>query len=196
MVMMESNFLQNKRLLVGVGVMLLMVAVVLIATSLLLKENTFTTNDDRSAYAAPLDLDTQRVFIKDFHTLNKYVNSEARYNIERRLYINTMMDEDFDHSAHFTHGSKSSHNSEQVPNDEDMRDLYTGVVRSGSFSNSSSGNIRTIKMLVDIEPANLTYEVRIVEQNIDGRKSKATYISCAPKEQAIDASVKCMEGAS
>ena len=193
--MMGNNFLQNKRLLIGVGILLLVVAVVLVATSSFLKEKASSDND-KSAYIAPLDLDAQRVFIKDFHSLNKYINSEARYNIERRLYINTMMDEDFDHSAHFTHGSKSSHNSEQVPNDEDMRDLYTGVVRSGSFSNSSSGNIRTIKMLVDIEPANLTYEVRIVEQNIDGRKSKATYISCAPKEQAIDASVKCMEGAS
>ena len=128
-------------------------------------------HDQESFIETKENLNAQRVFVKDFYKLDDFIDSETRYSIERRLYANTVMLSQFDLG------------------------LYTGTVRRDSLSDTSSGNKRTTQLTVDVEPANLTYQVLILkEKTSTHHTSTSVYITCAPEELQIDKSAKCSHG--
>lgn len=107
---------------------------------------------------------TRRVFIKDFHTYEDKISSQIQDQIEVTLY---------------------GHAAQEAP------DLYTGVIREGSFKESlaysPSGNTFIKKMLIDVEPIKMTYTIEVRQQGTH------TYVNilCAPKAEQLNPSAQC-----
>ncbi len=183
----------NKRVLFGAGIIVILATLSFLAY-FFLKEAPADTTEKEKEITLARDIDAQRVFIKDFHTFDNSIHSEARFNIERRLYMNTVMNDQLEHGFD-DHGHGPAHGGDSTaPSTAHPPDLYTGTIRADSFSDTSSGNNRTIAFLVDIEPVNLTYQVRIFIQKNNNHETRNTIITCAPDELSIDASVVCKQG--
>lgn len=192
------NLNAKKPIFIGAGV--LAVAALLLFTTVLYLQNKPVATETEKIATKPVvlpGLDAQRVFIKDFHELDSFIDSESRYGIERRLYINTVMEDPHEHGFD-DHGHDSAASSSSEPSGPaHPLDLYTGTIRPGSFSNTTSGNTRTTELLVDIEPANLTYHVLIFKKkNNNYHETTSTIITCASDDLAIDTSAVCRHGAS
>lgn len=106
----------------------------------------------------------ERVFVKDFYQLEDSIDSETQYSIERTLYLDTVI---------------ASNNSP---------DLYTGTIRTNSFSDTMSNGKRLTKLLIDIEPAKLTYLITVNKPNSSRPFIK---ITCASKEQQLYPGTSC-----
>ncbi len=180
-----SDYLSKQRLLIGTAVLIL-VALVVWSASLIYNKSLPETTEHNISEArqevvhndfhgdlqqdnVPLDSRSDRVFIKDFRKFEDSIDLDTQRYIEQRLYMAAV---------------RASRNDPG---------LYTGVVRSGSYSSVSSANFNTIKLLVDIEPAKLTYEVTIARQKNGGDMS--VYIACATDEQKMSESSMCRQGA-
>lgn len=186
-----GSLILGKRLIIPIGVILL---IALITTPLFVSQfsSSDANNGKKSSQTTPTtqDLKAQRVFIKDFYSYNDTIDSETRRIIERRLYTNIVGDTSLGHS----HEAEQDGDSLNISSNEGMHNLYTGVVRKNSLSKSSIKNTHTTKLLIDVEPINMTYEIKVIKQDIDGHESRSLYISCAPKSLAMDSSIQCKGG--
>jgi hypothetical protein len=155
--------------LAGIGGLLLIIGLLVIAYSLHSKKqpSAYTTNQTTSvSEQTATDLDVKRVFIKDFYKYGDYFTPEKQRAIENALYYYA---------------------------GQGKPDLYTGVIRPGSFSQAkdSTGAVNT-KLLVDISPVNITYILGVTGTTKDG--PKPVLIQCAPKDQQQNSSVSCSDG--
>lgn len=102
----------------------------------------------------------ERVFVADLY---EYVGLETKESIERTLYDSI---------------------------DRDKPDLYTGTIREGSFTKTTTASSQTISnLLIDVEPIKITYEVTLFGQQ--GRPS--INVDCAPQEQQLVPSNECKD---
>lgn len=152
----------------GMIVALVIIASV-IASIFVYEKSPSIVDDNENIPLYQSDVITSRVFIKNIHEYSKYFAPERHLSIEQTL-----------HSFTIRSGIEP--------------DLFTGIVRDESLrqSPSSNGNILT-KILVDIYPANLTYSLEIESGNEPGG-IKPINIVCAPPEQQINPSAKCVSG--
>lgn len=134
---------------------------------LYLNKPTTTVEVDTLPYQP--DTTTSRVFIKNLEEYSQYFAKERHLSIEQTL-----------HSFVIRSGATP--------------DLFTGVVREGSFYQSNSENSNsTARVMVDVHPADITYLLEI-ESGGDSADIKPIDIRCAPSEYQINPSIKCVSG--
>lgn len=109
-------------------------------------------------------LNVRRVFVKDFY---QYQNSndphiKAHGSIENTLY---------------TYASQGK------------PDLYTGIIRPNSFKKTGD---KTSELLIDIEPAKVTYKITFL--GLEKDNLKPTSIMCAPKDEQMNPDSLCVDG--
>lgn len=111
---------------------------------------------------------TKRVFIKDFFTYGGSFPVEQQQSIEKALYV-------------------------YVSQRDSVPDLYTGVVRQNSFSQTKNekGDVVT-SLLIDTIPVRLTYILQ--SSRTDSSGLPTITLRCAPKDQQKHTSVKCIDG--
>lgn len=140
-------------------VLALLLAIALVY-SMLTREG--TPQDEGDSIRTERHTSTRRVFVKDLHTLAHPISPQSQQLAERRIY---------------------SHAAQDGPN------LYTGTIRSGSYTSEMSDGARITRLLVDIEPTKVTYSVFIREAE-DARLAE---VVCAPQAQQISPTAKCKE---
>ncbi len=158
-------FKQRQRVILLISLIL---CILIVIVYLLFTRNNSDSNEKVSIapVSATESFDTQRVFIKGFDTYSDYFSSQKQKTIENALY------------AYVSQG---------------MPDLFTGVIRPNSFTQTNNSDGTTsVNFLVDVSPANVTYILGITEGNRDG----TALIRCAPSDQQLDPLVSCIDGMS
>ncbi len=158
----------RRTLFVGAGCILLVIGL-LVVTSLFRPKKEEGTKETRNiAEQSTANRQAFRVFIKDFYTYQNSIDPQTQRWIEHLIY---------------TYPSQS------------QPDIYTGVIRPGSYSDSAtSDGLSKIELLVDTEPSNVTYKVTVIaKRNTD---FQTVDVSCAQKEQQMNQTTTCRDGAS
>lgn len=113
----------------------------------------------------PIDTRTSRVYIDNLSEYANYFDSSRHQSIEETLYS-------------FTLGSV------------DKPDLFTGSIRPGSLSRSTTASGTSSRVLIDVFPVNITYSMEVNSPN-KGSFSPISIV-CAPPDQRLDKSVPCI----
>lgn len=122
--------------------------------------------DDTSSQAeqSATNKKTRRVFIQDFYKYKTSIDMQTQRWIEYTIY-----------------GYQT------------QPDLYTGIIRPGSFSDkTAAGGLVVTELLVDVEPGMATYKVTVnTKRNTD---FQTVDIVCAPTVQQAGQSAACQDG--
>lgn len=159
-----THRLIRRHFLLGIG----MILIIIMLLAIPLYNHLAKDNKEETLRATPTTAstiaNTRRVFIKDF----SFVDPEIAKRTENALYGYTL---------------KSNGN---IP------DLFTGVIRSESYSSSKINDINSMTFLVDVDPVAVTYSVTINKMSNDF----SVAIHCAPKEKQMrkDAFCKNLDG--
>ena len=146
-----------------IGIVSVAIVLTLFAFFWFFKQDSSNTQSSDINSSAISDIKVRRVFIEGLYALEPPINTEMIGIIERSLYTNV---------------------------NQGVSDLYTGTIRPGSYSaTSSSDGKKIISMMVDVEPVTMTYLVTAWEF----QGSRSIDILCAPKEFQLNQSIICKE---
>ena len=141
------------------------IVLVLTGTALLLWFNTSKKdNINEPAVQVVADSRINRVFIEDLHKYGSHFDASRHESIEQTLYS-------------FALGSAGSPY------------FFTGSVRPGSLSQTSTTSGVKSRILIDVYPINVTYAVEV--ENATNGEVQPIAITCAPKGQQLDDTAKC-----
>lgn len=135
-----SNILRYKKIKVVIVLALVMCFILFASILLLRRGEDATVREKPSASQAEFINKMKIVYVKDLYLLQNTISLETLSSIKHLLYQYAYI----------------------VGND----DLYTGVIREGSYniSNLPDGSVH-ISMLIDVDPINTTYEISIAKNN-------------------------------
>lgn len=111
------------------------------------------------------DRESARLYLEHFDRYENTISLNTKIAVEKYLYGFTRL----------AHGLE----------------FYTGVIRPESYKDSSSGNIRTIEMLVDTKPIPVTYLVSIAKNKSTGKESYS--VVCARQSSQISNHASCVD---
>lgn len=165
--MQRPSWYSSRVAAVGIGVLAIGIVSTLTVSVFFSGKEKTTPSPEQSNVQPPNEQEPARVYIEKFTPYRDIVDADTRSNIETILYG----------YAYVLKGN----------------DLYTAVVRKDSYVvNRFPDDSFDFQMLVDVKPIDVTYKISVIKDRTTNNQ-QGFLVTCAPKPQQKDNSVKCID---